>query len=35
MAEIEKTWNEIGTKPEYESFLEKWRPLIVSSERTV
>lgn len=35
MAEIEKTWNEIGTKPEYESFLEKWRPLIVSSDRTV
>jgi hypothetical protein len=34
MAEIEQTWNEIGSKPEYESFLKKLRPLIISSERT-
>ena len=34
LAMIEQTWNEIGTKPEYESFLKKWRPLIISSERT-
>ncbi len=34
MAEIEQTWNEIGSKPEYESLLKKWRPLIISSERT-
>ena len=35
MAEIEQTWNEIGAKPEYESFLKKWQPLVISSERTV
>ena len=34
MAEIEQTWNEIGSKPEYENFLQKWRPLIISSKRT-
>ena len=34
MAEIEKFWNEIQTDPEYQSFLEKWQPLVISSERT-
>ncbi|MDJ0817368.1 MAG: NIPSNAP family protein [Desulfobacterales bacterium] len=34
MAEIEQTWNEIVSKPEYENFLQKWRPLIISSKRT-
>jgi hypothetical protein len=34
MAEIERFWNDIQTEPEYQSFLEKWQPLIISSERT-
>jgi hypothetical protein len=35
MAQMEQTWNGIGSNPEYESFLKKWRPLVISSERTV
>ncbi|MDJ0817406.1 MAG: NIPSNAP family protein [Desulfobacterales bacterium] len=34
MAEIEKFWNDIQPDPEYQSFLEKWQPLVISSERT-
>ena len=33
MAESEQFWNKIESAPEYESFLEKWQPLIISSER--
>ena len=35
MADIEKTWNEIGSIPEYQNFLKKWQPLIINSERTL
>ena len=34
MAEIEKAWNEIASIPEYQTFLKKWQPLIIKSERT-
>jgi hypothetical protein len=33
MAEIEQSWNEIESAPEFESFIQKWAPLIVSTER--
>ena len=35
LAEMEQTWNGIGSTPEYESFLKKWQPLINSTERTL
>jgi hypothetical protein len=35
LSEMEQTWNGIGSTPEYESFLKKWRPLINSTERTL
>ena len=35
MAEMESGWNEIGSNTEYENFLQKWRPLVVSSERKI
>jgi len=34
MAEIEQTWNGLESTPEFEGFLNKWRPLIISTERT-
>jgi hypothetical protein len=35
IAEMEQVWSGIGSAPEYESFLKKWRPLINSTERTL